>query len=88
MTYHQVMYRNKPKKQDHGTRGWKWSCHRMTWGNCKKGMRLSMRDNYRQAKHKFKSELNKLSIEATDEEIERYFLKTQYRPQEKWYEFD
>jgi hypothetical protein len=47
-----------------------------------------MRDNYRQAKHKFKSELNKLSIEASDEEVERYFLKTQYRPQEKWYEFD
>jgi len=40
------------------------------------------------AKHRFKIELNKISIEATDEEIERYILKTQYRPQEEWYEFD
>ena len=41
----------------------------MTWGNCKKGMRQSMRENYRLAKHRFKIELNKISIEATDEEI-------------------
>lgn len=88
MTYHQVMYRNRPKKQDHGTRGIKGNSHSYGWGNYEKGMRMSYRYLYRQAKHRFKIELNKISIEATDEEIERYILKTQYRPQEEWYEFD
>lgn len=88
MTYHQGMYRQYPKKQDYGTRGWKWSCHKMTWGNCVKGMRLSVRENYRQAKHRFKVELNKISIEASDEDVERYLLKTQYRPQAMWCDFD
>ena len=83
------MYRAQPKKQDHGTRGVKWSDS--TWlslGSIRKGMRMSYRWQYRQAKHKFKTELKKISIEASDEEIERYFLKTEFRPQAMWWDFD
>lgn len=83
------MYRAQPKKQDHGTRGIKWSSSTtLDWGNVKKGMRMSYRWQYRQAKHKFKIELKKISIEASDEEIERYFLKTEFRPQATWWDFD
>ena len=82
------MYRKYPKRQDHGTRGIKWSTHRFGWGNVKKGMRLSIRENYRQAKHKVKVELNKISINASEEEVERFLLKIQYRPQSAWYDFD
>ena len=65
------MKRNYPKKQDHGTRGMKWSTHTFQWGNVRKGMCLSYRYNYRKAKHRFKVELKKISIECSDEEVEK-----------------
>lgn len=86
MKFHQDMYRRYPKKQDHGTRGSKKESL-LHWGNYKKGVKQSIKENFRQAKHIFKVELNKISIQATDEEIERYLLKTQFRPQTLWYEF-
>lgn len=82
------MYRRYPKKQDHGTRGIKWSGHTLNWGNAKKGMRLSYRWRYRQAKHKIKVELNKLDINCSDEDIERFEKEIEFYPQSVWYEFD
>ena len=81
------MYRLYPKKQDHATRGCKQESQ-MHWGNYKKGMALSIKTNYRKAKHRINQELKKISINATDEEIERFIIKSQYRYQEVWYEFD
>ena len=86
MTYTQIMYRRYPKRQDHGTRGSK-SESLLQWGNFKKGLALSRREFFKAAKRKFKVELNKLSIDCTDEDIEKYLLKTQHRLQDLWFEF-
>lgn len=81
------MYRRYPKKQDHGTRGSKWESTPY-WGNYKKGLRLSAKEYFRQYKHRVKQALKVITIECTDEEVEEFYLRSQHRIQDQWYEFD
>lgn len=82
------MYRQYPKKQDHGTRGSKWEST-LYWGNYKKGLKLSAKELYRRYKNRVKQALRELAnTHCTDEDIEVYYLRSQYRWQDFWYEFD
>lgn len=87
MTFHQGMYRRYPKKQDHGTRGSKWEST-LYWGNYKKGLKLSAKEYFRQYKHRVKQALKVITIECTDEKVEEFYLRSQHRIQDQWYEFD
>lgn len=87
MTYHQVMYRAQPKRQDHGTRGSKRESL-LHWGNCKKGMKQFLKAAYREQKHNWKIELKKLTIDCDDADIEEYQTRTQFKSVCKWYWFD
>lgn len=87
MTLHQVMYRNRPNKQDHGTRG---CTRRKAWT-----YRLYEREiisfhaeQRKQRRSLQRVELKKLSIDCTEEEIERYLLKGFPSPSGDWYWFD
>ena len=77
MTFHQVMYRRYPKRQDHGSRGNKTESVRH-WGYWKKGVKLFARDQRRRERGNNKIELNKLKLGYEDEDIEEYLRRTQF----------
>jgi hypothetical protein len=81
------MYKNKPNKQDHGTRG----CtrrKRYTYRYYRRSVVGFHAEQRKQRRNLQKSELNKISIDCTDEEIERYLLKGLPSPRGDWYYFD
>ena len=51
-------------------------------------MKQFLKAAYREQKHNWKIELNKLGIDCTDEEIEEYETRTQFNSQCMWYWFD
>lgn len=77
------MFRKYPKKH---SREYKPVCWR--YRDCKKmadGWNAEMRNLHRTIE---KMELKKLSIDCTDEDIEKYLQKSQFIPIAFWYEFD
>ena len=88
MVYTQIMYRNRPNKQDHGTRGngrrKGWSYSRYYYKAIKAGWSEQRKLNRRIQK----VELNKLFIGCSDEDIERYLIRGNPAPVGDWYWYD
>lgn len=83
----QGMYRKYPKKQDHGSRG---NSKRKAWSyRLFKREVISFHAEQRKRKKRLqKVELNKLFIDCSEEEIEKYFLNGYPSPKGDWYFFD
>lgn len=77
------MYRRFPKKHTRVYKPVRWR-----YRDCKKmadHWNAKMRNIHRTIE---KMELIKLSIDCSDEDIEKYLLKSQFVPRALWYEFD
>ena len=85
MTFHQVMYRRYPKKQDHGTKGYgrRKYTYRRWYNRVVAAVRSDARKRWRTAN---RVELNKLYIDCADEDIERYILKSRPSSVRGWFD--
>lgn len=73
------MYRAYPKKQDHGTRGQKKHFKRRNdWRWFDSYYKARVAQGRKRFEKRVKAELNKLAIDCTDEDIERFEVRAFY----------